>query len=116
MRLATCLVVVAALWAATCVAAQAAECRISGDKIHWIADHCMAELETDDEIAASECIGEQLKKRFPTDCAAKLHYKKKMCERAISAKRRPDDLEGCLADRQFMGATVRDGGVGGRRP
>jgi hypothetical protein len=116
VRLATWLVGAAALWAATCVAAQPAECRVPGDRIHWIADHCMAELETDDEIPASECIGEELKKRFPTDCAAKLHYKKKMCQRAISAKDRPDDLAGCLADRQFMGATVRNGGVGGRRP
>ncbi|MDP3514537.1 MAG: hypothetical protein Q8S20_17495 [Sulfuritalea sp.] len=82
-------------------------------KIHWIADYCMAQLETDDEIAASACIGDELGRAFADDCAAKLHYKRAMCERAIALRYRQDDVDGCLADREFVGATVRNGGVGG---
>jgi len=31
-------------------------CPTEGDRIHWIADFCMAEIGTDDEIAAMDCI------------------------------------------------------------
>lgn len=88
-------------------------CRIPGMKIHWIADYYMAQLETDDEIAAGACIGDELGRAFADDCAAKLHYKRAMCERAIALRYRQDDVDGCLADREFVGATVRNGGVGG---
>ncbi len=83
-------------------------------KIHWIADYCMSQLETDDEIAASACIGDELDRVFATDCAAKQHYKKAMCERAMLRNDRRDDVDGCIADKGFVGSMVRKGGVGGR--
>lgn len=112
MRPSACLLLLAALLSST-VAAAAPACRIPGMKIHWIADYCMAQLETDDEIAAGACIGDELGRAFADDCAAKLHYKRAMCERAIALRYRQGDVDGCLADREFVGSTVRNGGVGG---
>ena len=82
-------------------------------KTHWIADYCMSKLETDDEIAASSCIGKELKRKFRSDCAAKLHYKRAMCGLVIDGKQRGDNLESCVADKSFVGTTVRNRGVGG---
>lgn len=113
MRLPHYVVLLTALSAATSVVAEPSECRIPGTKIHWVADYCMSKLETDDEIAASSCIGEEVKRAFMTDCAAKLHYKRMMCALAISRNQRQDDIDSCLADNDFVGATVRKGGVGG---
>lgn len=112
MRRSACLLLLTALLSATVAAAPPA-CPIAGMKIHWIADYCMAQLETDDEIAAGACIGDELGRAFADDCAAKLHYKRAMCERAIALRYRQGDVDGCLADREFVGATVRQGGVGG---
>ena len=99
---------------ATEVVGQTAACPVQGDKIHWIADWCMSTLETDDEIAAGDCINEELKKRFGSDCAAKQHYKRRMCELAAKRDRLRGGVSSCMADRTFMGSTVRNGGVGGR--
>jgi len=60
-----------------------AECPVEGDLIHWVADYCMASIGTDDEIAASDCIGRERRRVFDGECAAKLHYKRAMCELAV---------------------------------
>ena len=90
----------------------AAECRVAGEKMHWIADYCMAQLETDDEIPASACIGRESRKRFTNDCAAKIYYKRQMCRLSVARKTRNGSVQGCEADPRFVGATVRKGGVG----
>jgi hypothetical protein len=113
MRLLLRFVLLAALAAATPVLAQARECSAAGEKIHWMADYCMSKLETDDEIAASSCIEAELKRAFKSNCAAKIHYKSALCRLAITRKQRPD-MKSCIADKAFMGSTVRNGGVGGR--
>lgn len=46
------------------------------------------------------------------DCAAKRHYKRELCRWAISYGH-PGTIDSCVADPQFMGRTVRNGGVGG---
>ena len=102
-----------AIFAATPVSAQPHECPVAGTKIHWMADYCMSKLETDDEIAASSCINVEAAKVFASDCVAKVYYKKAMCRRAISRKQRQDKINECIADKAFMGSTVRNGGVGG---
>lgn len=113
MRLPLQSLLLAAISAATPVLAQPRECPIAGTKIHWIADYCMSKLETDDEIAASSCIGVEAAIEFTNDCVAKLYYKRTMCQSAISRKQRQDDIKSCLADKEFTGSTVRNGGVGG---
>lgn len=89
-------------------AAQAADCPVPGEKIHWIADYCMAQIGTDDEIPAMDCIMEHDKKKYADDCAAKRHYKRELCQVV-----KPGEVERCMSDPQFMGRTVRNGGVGG---
>jgi hypothetical protein len=91
---------------------RAAECRVPGDKMHWIADFCMAQLETDDEIPASACIGKESRKRFTNDCAAKIYYKRQMCRLSVEHKTRKGSVQACEADAAFIGRTVRNRGVG----
>lgn len=103
-----------ALFAAALLAPLTAfACDIPGTKIHWIADYCMAQLETDDEIPASACIAKEAAVPFASDCAAKRHYKKAMCELSVSRGTTKDSVERCAADPGFVGRTVRNGGVGG---
>src|SRR5579859_1572810 len=92
--------------------ASAAECRVAGERTHWIADFCMAQLETDDEVAAGACIGRESKKRFTNDCAAKIYYKRQMCRLSVDRNMRKGSVQSCEADSGFIGATVRKGGVG----
>ena len=107
------LVLLITISAATPASAQPRECPVEGIKIHWIADYCMSNLETDDEIAAGDCIGDELKRVFKNDCAAKLYYKRAMCQKAISTRRREGSIGSCIADTEFKGHTVRNKGVGG---
>jgi hypothetical protein len=95
-------------------AAHGADCPVPGEKIHWIADYCMAQLETDDEIPAMDCIAKENAIAFRSACAAKRHYKKAMCELSISHGTLKGDVARCVADPEYVGATVRNGGVGGR--
>ena len=90
-----------------------AECPVEGDLIHWVADYFMASIGTDDEIAASDCIGRERRRVFDGECAAKLHYKRAMCELAVKYHPRPGPIAACVADRSFMGHTVRNRGSGG---
>jgi hypothetical protein len=87
---------------------------LPGEKIQWIADYCMARLETDDEIAAGKCISGHLKRKFVDDCAAKKHFKSEMCQLARKRGQRHDSVAACVADNGFAGSTVRNGGVGGK--
>jgi hypothetical protein len=101
-----------AVFAASPCVADAAECPIEGDRIHWIADYCMSKLETDDEIPASNCIDEEIRTRFRDECVARRHYKRALCELAIARNSRSGSLERCLHDKRFAGPTVRNKGVG----
>ena len=82
--------------------------------MHWIADYCMSKVESDDEIVAGPCINEEIRVRFRSDCAAKLHYKRALCRQALARGDRTGTLKDCIEDRGFAGSTVRNGGVGGR--
>ncbi|MBC8023851.1 MAG: hypothetical protein H7Y14_12065 [Burkholderiales bacterium] len=94
--------------------ANAQPCKLPGERIQWAADYCMARLETDDEIAAGECIGEEMGRKFKDACAAKVHAKTAMCRLAIARGQRHDGVDACVRDPAFVGSTVRNGGVGGR--
>jgi hypothetical protein len=87
-------------------------CPIEGDPIHWMADFCMSTLETDDEIVAMDCIDRELRRPFPDDCAAKVYYKRALCSLAVSRQAYTGTIESCVEDKNFMGSTVRNQGVG----
>jgi hypothetical protein len=88
-------------------------CLVRGEAIHWAADYCMLKLETDDEIAVSDCIEEQRKAVPGTGCAAKTQLKRRLCELYVSSDRKRGTAAQCVRDPAFMGRTVRDGGVRG---
>ena len=85
----------------------------AGETIHWVADYCMARIGTDDEIAASDCIAEQSVGAFRSACAARLHFKRALCEMVVKNGSRAGTVDACVADPGFAGPTVRRGGVGG---
>jgi hypothetical protein len=101
-----------ALAAASCGGASLPDCLIQGERVHWIADYCMSKLQTDDEIAAGSCINTESDKRFRSECAAKLHYKRALCQLALELEARPGQIEQCVSDAGFVGSTVRNKGVG----
>ncbi|MBE0597476.1 MAG: hypothetical protein IH614_09420 [Desulfuromonadales bacterium] len=100
------------LLAAPASAQGPSSCPVEGERIHWIADVCMSQLETDDEIAAMECIIEELERPFPDDCAARAHYKRTLCQQSLANGSVVGAVERCFQDKEFMGSTVRNGGVG----
>ena len=91
-----------------------AECPVHGELVHWIADYCILTLETDDEIAAGDCIVKELAIASKDQCKAKLQYKRAMC-RAVVIRDGRDTIEKCMADRSFAGSTVTNGGVGAQQ-
>lgn len=87
-------------------------CPVPGEVIQWAADYCMLKLETDDEIAAADCMHEERKATFPSECAAKMHFKRAMCSLIAARGVSRQTVEQCVDDRAFMGRTVRNKGVG----
>jgi hypothetical protein len=87
-------------------------CPVRGEVIQWIADYCMLEAQTDDEIAVSDCIAQQLTTTFTDDCAARMHFKRAMCRLSGGGGAPRTSVDACVADPDFMGRTVRHGGVG----
>jgi hypothetical protein len=88
-------------------------CPAPGEPIHWRADYCMLQMETDDEIAVSGCIEKEGRRRFATACAANTHFKKRMCAMMIRNGTKAGTTDSCVQDRDFKGTTVRNHGVGG---
>jgi hypothetical protein len=88
-------------------------CNVRGEVIQWVADYCMLKMQTDDEIAVSDCIAENQEKAFPTECAAKIHYKKTMCGLFDTTGNSAEAIDRCVLDPNAMGRTVQHGGVGG---
>jgi hypothetical protein len=77
----------------------------------WRADYCMATTGTDDIIAAGQCLETEDAIRFPSDCAGKRAYKRRMCELARDEGPRQRPVDACVADPGFMGPTVRNNGT-----
>lgn len=88
-------------------------CPVPGDPIHWVVDYCMFEVESDDEIAASDCIERERDIPGRDGCAGKLHYKRRLCEGMVRLGLRPGSVGDCVQDPAFRGRTVERGGVGG---
>jgi len=87
-------------------------CTVEGEPVQWVADYCMLKMETDDEIAVSDCIQEERKKSFSDSCASNLHFKKGMCEAMIRNGTKTGTVDQCVKDPTFKGRVVEAGGVG----
>lgn len=98
--------------AACVVNAAQASCNAPGDTVHWIADYCMLKMETDDEIAVSDCLSAEMKKRFSSTCASNTYFKRRMCEISARDGTRAGSVQQCVQDPAFKGKTVEARGVG----
>jgi hypothetical protein len=86
-------------------------CPIPGDPLHWQADYCMAEIGTDDVIAAGPCLERESKVRFRDPCEGKFRYKQGICELAVRNRSYSGAVDACVEDPLFVGPTVRNGGA-----
>jgi len=114
MKAALALGVLAALAAAAARAEPAARCAAEGEPVQWVVDYCMLKMETDDEIAVSDCVEAEQKRPFADGCASNLHFKRDMCEIVIRYGTRAGTVDQCVSDPAFKGWVVEAGGVGGR--
>lgn len=103
---------VLALASTAAPAASPPGCSAEGEPVQWIADYCMLQMETDDEIAVSGCIEAQLKKPFADGCASNLHFKRGICETLVRNGTRAGSVDQCVNDPSFKGRVVEAGGVG----
>lgn len=89
------------------------KCLVAGEAIHWQADYCMYKIGTDDFFheGVQECMQKKGKKLQKSSCAAKVDYKKKICEMVADAKPYNGSVGKCFQDSEFAGPTVRNGGV-----
>jgi hypothetical protein len=88
-----------------------ATCPIPGDLQHWQADYCMAQIGTDDIIAAGTCLERESQIRFRSPCNGKFHYKQAMCKLSVHAGSYSGSVDKCVEDPLFIGPTVRNGGA-----
>jgi hypothetical protein len=103
------------LAASVSLAEAEAPCVAHGEPVQWVADYCMLKMETDDEIAVSDCIEDERKAQFPSACASNTYFKERMCEQVIRNGTRAGTVEQCINDPSFKGRTVAAGGVGAGR-
>ena len=90
---------------------EGADCPLAGEKVQWVADYCMASLETDDQTAAEPCIQEENRARYASACVAKQHYKRELCKLLIDSGSVQGPLERCANDPAFRGHMVERGGA-----
>lgn len=88
-----------------------ADCPLAGEKVQWVADYCMASLETDDQTAAVPCIQEENRARYASACAAKQHYKRELCKLLIDSGSVQGPLERCVNDPAVRGQMVERRGA-----
>ena len=71
----------------------------------------MAQIGTDDVIAAGPCLERESQVRFRSACNGKLHYKQAMCKLSVRAGSYPGSVDNCVEDPLYIGPTVRNGGA-----
>jgi hypothetical protein len=86
------------------------QCPVSGRMEHWRADYCMAELGTDDIVAAQPCLEREVRVSFRSSCTANLHYKRRMCKLSFKSGT-VSSVDSCVKDPNFQGFAVRNGGA-----
>ena len=89
----------------------AEQCPVRGEVAHWKADYCMAQIGTDDIIAAGPCLERKVEIHFLSACSARIYYKTRMCELALANGVRKGSVRDCVSDPAFVGRTVRNGGA-----
>jgi len=98
-----------------CIAANAQpeECEVPGKTIHWIADYCMHQAETDDfqESKVQACFEKHHGDKVKDTCENRKKYKMKLCQHLVGMGFYDGDDETCFKDEEFIPTTVRNGGI-----
>ena len=94
-------------------AVQSQDCEIPGKTMHWIADYCMLQAETDDFLNATvqTCFEKQKGYTTKDTCENKKKYKMKMCTHLAGLGRYNSNAETCFKDKTFIPPTVKNDGV-----
>ncbi len=86
------------------------KCPVSGEPLQWAADYCMYFVAIDDfahpKVAA--CLQKQKDPASRNACAAKIKYKRSMCEIVVKNASYQGSLTKCVHDNDFSGPTVRN--------
>jgi len=69
-------------------------CPIPGTQNEWLERYCALQAVAVDAAAQSQCMRKQRAISFRSDCTAKLHFKRLMCESQVSTSR----VQACLSD------------------
>jgi hypothetical protein len=93
--------------------AQTEECEVPGKTMHWIADYCMHQAETDDfqEKRVQACFEKHHGYEIKDTCENRKKYKMKLCQHLVDMRFYDGDVEMCFKDKDFIPATVRNGGI-----
>lgn len=91
--------------------APSGSCAVPGKSIQWIGDYCLSMEQTDDLVAAGDCIAEeQARTAGMEECGVATRYKSDLCKLHLSAGIRPGTLAECVNDPGFSGNIVRNDG------
>lgn len=86
-------------------------CALRGRAVQWIGDYCLFREQTDDLVAAGDCIAEeQTRAAGMEECRVATRYKSELCKLHLSAGIRPGTLAECVNDAGFSGNIVRSDG------
>lgn len=93
--------------------AQTDECAIPGKTIHWIADYCMYQAETDDFLneKVQTCFERNQGYKVKDTCENKKKYKMKICKHLAGMGYFNGNAEICFKDMEFIPPTVKNGGI-----
>jgi hypothetical protein len=93
--------------------AQPEDCDIPGKTIHWIADYCMYQAETDDFLdeKVQTCFEKNQGYKVKDTCENKKKYKMKICAHLAGMGYFNGNAEICFKDMEFIPPTVKNDGI-----
>jgi hypothetical protein len=84
-----------------------ADCEIPGESGQWMADYCLAAVQTDDLVAAQPCLEHERNRRHGEECATRREYKQDWCRLVVRSGAREGSFAQCIADPHAAGAIVK---------
>jgi len=86
-----------------------ADCEIPGESIQWQGDYCLMAMQTDDLVAADDCMRIESRRWYGEECARRRHFKQEWCRGVVDNGSMPRTLAECIADPSVGGRIVKDG-------
>ena len=83
------------------------DCEIPGESGQWVADYCLAAVQTDDLVAAQPCIDHERNRHHGEECAMRREYKQDWCRLVVRNGARAGSFAECIGDPHAAGAIVK---------